>query len=93
MGPLQLLLPPNIPLFEPAGQYSTRNSWPLTTGLLFGAGECFLDNLMSDMEAMVGIRSNAMLREELSSIQHVSQDLAETIFIDECKQPFVTIPA
>lgn len=30
MGPLQLLLPPNMPLLESAGQYSTLNSWPLT---------------------------------------------------------------
>lgn len=30
MGPLQLLLPPNMPLLESAGQYSTRNSCPLT---------------------------------------------------------------
>jgi hypothetical protein len=41
------------------------------------------------------IRSDAMLREELSFIQHVSQDLAETVFIDECKQSSVTnmVPA
>jgi hypothetical protein len=50
---------------------------------------------ISDIEAMVGIRSDAMLREELSFTQHVSQELAETIFIDGCTQPSVTnmVPA
>ena len=49
-----------------------------------------MDNLMSVIEAMVGIRLDAMLGEELSFIQHVSQDLAETVFFDECKRPSVT---
>jgi len=30
IGPLQLLFPPNMPLLESAGQYSTLNSCPLT---------------------------------------------------------------